>query len=102
MRILVTAGPTREYIDAVRFISTPSSGKMGFEIAKAAYTKGHNVLLISGPTDLKRPKGVKFDSVVSVDDMYRSVSTNWGRYDAVIMTSAVSDFKPAKRHKIKI
>ena len=70
MRILVTAGPTREYFDSVRFISNPSSGKMGYAIAAEAARRGHEVTLVSGPVELSVPAGVELKRVTSADDMY--------------------------------
>ena len=93
--ILVTAGPTREPIDTVRFISNPSSGKMGYAIAAAARDRGAQVVLISGPSDLPPPYGVKTVQVLSADDMYRAVMEHIGGTQIVIMAAAVSDFKPA-------
>ncbi|HXY54955.1 MAG TPA: bifunctional phosphopantothenoylcysteine decarboxylase/phosphopantothenate--cysteine ligase CoaBC [Nitrospirota bacterium] len=93
--ILVTAGPTREPIDTVRFISNPSSGKMGYAIAAAARDRGAQVVLISGPSDLPPPYGVKTVQVLSADDMYRAVMGHIGGTQIVIMAAAVSDFKTA-------
>jgi phosphopantothenoylcysteine decarboxylase/phosphopantothenate--cysteine ligase len=93
--ILVTAGPTREPIDMVRFISNPSSGKMGYAIAAAARDRGAQVVLISGPSHLPLPYGVKTIRVLSADDMYRAVMEHIEGTQIVIMAAAVSDFKPA-------
>ncbi len=93
--MLVTAGPTREPIDAVRFISNPSSGKMGYAIAAAARDRGAQVVLISGPSNLPLPYGVKTIRVLSADDMYRAVMEHIEGTQIVIMAAAVSDFKPA-------
>lgn len=93
--MLVTAGPTREPIDAVRFISNPSSGKMGYAIAAAARVRGAQVVLISGPSNLPLPYGVKTIRVLSADDMYRAVMEHIEGTQIVIMAAAVSDFKPA-------
>ena len=97
MHILITAGPTREYIDSIRFLSNASTGKMGFECAKAAVRIGHKVTLISGPTNLPDPKGAKTVRVVSALDMLREVKKVYPKTDAVIATAAVSDYRPAKR-----
>jgi phosphopantothenoylcysteine decarboxylase/phosphopantothenate--cysteine ligase len=97
VRILVTAGPTREYIDAVRFLSNASSGKMGFACAAAAARAGHEVTLVTGPVALPDPKGVRTVRVVSADDMYRAVMKAYPRTDAAIMTAAVGDYRPAER-----
>jgi len=95
-RVLVTAGPTREKIDPVRFISNYSTGTFGYEIAKAAKRLGLEVILISGPTALKVPRGVKFISVESARDMLGAVIENVKKCDCVIMASAVCDWRPIK------
>ena len=102
MRILVTAGPTREYLDAVRFLSNASSGKMGFACAKAAARAGHDVTLVSGPVALPDPAGVRTIRVTSADDMYRAVMKAYPRIDAAIMTAAVGDYRPAERFAGKL
>ena len=73
MKIIVTAGPTREYLDPVRFLSNPSTGKMGFAIAAEAARRGHKVTLVAGPVALKTPKGVKRVDVVSAREMLAAV-----------------------------
>jgi len=102
VRILVTAGPTREYLDAVRFLSNASSGKMGFACAKAAARAGHEVTLITGPVALPDPAGVRTVRVTSADDMYRAVMKAYPRIDAAIMTAAVGDYRPAERFAGKL
>ena len=102
MRVLVTAGPTREYLDAVRFLSNASSGKMGFACAAAAAAAGHDVTLVTGPVALPDPEGVRTVRVVSADDMYRAVMKAYPRTDAAIMTAAVGDYKPAERFAGKL
>ncbi len=102
MHILITAGPTREYIDPVRFLTNGSSGQMGYSCAAAAVGAGHKVTLISGPTALARPKGVKFISVVSAADMAAAVLDIYDKIDLVIMTAAVADYTPAKTFDAKI
>jgi len=97
VRVLVTAGPTREYLDAVRFLSNASSGKMGFACAKAAARAGHDVTLVTGPVALPDPAGVRTVRVTSADDMYRAVLKAYPRIDAAIMTAAVGDYRPAER-----
>ena len=97
MRVLVTAGPTREYLDAVRFLSNPSSGKMGFACAVAAADAGHDVTLVTGPVSLPDPPGLRTIRVVSADDMYRAVLKAYPKTEAVIMTAAVGDYRPAER-----
>lgn len=97
MRVLVTAGPTREYLDAVRFISNASSGKMGFACAGAAARAGHEVTLVTGPVDLPDPRGVKTVRVVSAVEMHRAVMKAYPKVDAAIATAAVGDYRPADR-----
>ena len=93
-KILVTAGPTRQPVDSVRYISNYSSGKMGFEIAKAAYLRGAEVTLITGPTFLNQRKGIKRIDVETGDEMLNAVKANMKGIHAAIMSAAVSDFKP--------
>ena len=101
--IVVTAGPTREPLDAVRFISSPSSGKMGFALAGAARDRGAQVILISGPTQIRHPDGIECIHVRTAADMRRAVMEHAKQADAVIMAAAVSDFRPvsAPDHKVK-
>lgn len=102
MRILITAGPTREYLDSVRFLSNGSSGRMGYGCAESALKRGHRVTLVSGPVSLARPKGVRMVSVVSAEEMAEAVLAAFPRCDVVIMTAAVSDYRPVRRlgHKL--
>ena len=102
MKILITAGPTREYFDSVRFISNPSSGKMGYALAAAAARRGHAVTLVSGPVALPAPRDVHVIQVTSAAEMAREVKTLWPTQDAAIMTAAVSDYRPAHRLDQKI
>jgi phosphopantothenoylcysteine decarboxylase/phosphopantothenate--cysteine ligase len=102
MRILVTAGPTREYLDDVRFISNPSTGRMGFACARAARRAGHRVTLVTGPVELPAPPGVRTVRVTDAREMRRAVLAAWPRVDAVIMTAAVGDYRPARRFRGKI
>ncbi len=102
MRILITAGPTREFFDSVRFISNPSSGKMGYAIAVEAARRGHQVELISGPVELPAPKGVKLTRVVTAREMFKAAATKFPRCHAAVMTAAVCDYRPAKRLGSKI
>ena len=94
MRIVVTAGPTREPIDPVRFISNRSSGKMGYALAEAAVEAGHEVTLISGPTALTRPPGAKFIAITTSDELYAAVQEQVRVCDVLVMCAAVSDYKP--------
>lgn len=91
LRVLVTAGPTVERLDAVRFLSNPSTGKMGYSIAEAAQRRGAKTVLISGPTHLPRPAGVEFLSVESARDMHEAVMQH-RQQDVVVMAAAVADF----------
>ena len=91
--ILVTAGPTRERIDPVRYISNDSSGKMGYEIAIAARNRGGKVTLISGPTSLTIPTDIHFISVMNTEEMYRTVMNHFDISDIVIKAAAPADFK---------
>lgn len=95
MHILITAGPTREYLDPVRFLSNGSTGAMGYACARAARRRGHQVTLISGPVALRPPAGVDFIPVASSEDMRRAVKRRFRHVDCVIMTAAVADYKPA-------
>jgi phosphopantothenoylcysteine decarboxylase / phosphopantothenate---cysteine ligase len=102
LRFLVSAGPTREFFDPIRFISNRSSGKMGYAIAEAARTASLHVTLVSGPTSLRPPKDVEFLSVTTAQEMAEAV---WNRFDSVdvcIMTAAVCDFRPKKMAAKKI
>lgn len=101
-KVLVTAGPTHEYIDAVRFISNPSSGKMGHSIAKAAVDRGANVTLITGRVAIAPPAGVRVIDVESAMQMYDAVMGEYAQMDVVIKAAAVSDFRPAARSSGKI
>lgn len=94
VRVLVTAGPTREHIDPVRFISNPSTGRMGYALAEAARDRGADVILVSGPTHLARPWGVIFHSVVTAEEMRSVVMEQARDAKVVIMAAAVSDFRP--------
>jgi len=102
-RILVTAGPTYEAIDPVRFIGNRSSGKMGFSIAAAAALRGADVTLIAGPTHLETPRNVKRIDVESAKEMLTAVNLKVKKLDAVIMAAAVADYTPVapENHKIK-
>jgi len=93
-KILVTAGPTRERIDPVRYITNKSSGKMGYALAKRAAYRGAKVKLISGPTTLSRPLGVDFERVETALDLYNSVMDCFEDFDIIVMAAAVADFTP--------
>jgi phosphopantothenoylcysteine decarboxylase / phosphopantothenate---cysteine ligase len=103
VKILVTAGPTREPIDPVRYLSNRSSGKMGYAIAEAALESGEEVTLISGPVSLPAPEGARIIRVVTSDQMHQAVHQHLDGCDVLIMCAAVADYKPVKAspHKIK-
>lgn len=103
LKVLVTAGPTREAIDPVRYISNGSTGKMGYAVAAAAALRGAEVTLVSGPVSLKAPAGVEVVGVISAGDMYRAVMDRESKYDIIVMAAAVGDFRPetAASDKIK-
>jgi phosphopantothenoylcysteine decarboxylase / phosphopantothenate---cysteine ligase len=100
--VLVTAGPTRESIDAVRFISNPSTGKMGYAVAAAAKERGAEVILVSGPTQLVPPDGVKLIPATTAEEMHDAVMKIFPQIDIVVMAAAVSDFKPSQISNRKI
>lgn len=102
MKILVTAGPTREPIDAVRFISNRSTGKMGYAIASVALRQGHSVVLISGPTPLEPPQGVELVRIMTAAEMLAAVKQKIEWCDALVMAAAVSDWRPARFFKEKL
>lgn len=103
MKFLITAGPTREPIDPVRFLSNRSSGKMGYALAQAALDAGHEVVLISGPVALSAPPRAEIIHVTTADEMYDAVHAHLAGIDIAVLCAAVADFKPAKftAHKIK-
>ncbi|MBG7607737.1 MAG: phosphopantothenoylcysteine decarboxylase, partial [Verrucomicrobia bacterium] len=102
MKLLITAGPTREAIDPVRYLTNRSSGKMGYAIAAAAAHAGHQVLLISGPTSLDVPEGIDFLPVESAEEMYQAVANYLPRMEAAVFAAAVADYTPAVSAKQKI
>jgi len=101
-KVLVTAGPTREPIDPVRFITNHSSGKMGFALAEAAKLKGADVVLISGPNNLNKPQGLKYIEVETVEEMQKAIETDYGDADILLMSAAVSDYQAKKISSEKI
>jgi phosphopantothenoylcysteine decarboxylase / phosphopantothenate---cysteine ligase len=96
MKFVVTAGPTREPIDPIRFLSNRSSGQMGYAIAEAAIEAGHEVILISGPVKLTPPNNAHFVAINTSDEMYDAVRQTMGDCDTLVMCAAVADYKPAK------
>jgi phosphopantothenoylcysteine decarboxylase/phosphopantothenate--cysteine ligase len=101
VNFLITAGPTREFLDPIRYLSNRSSGKMGFALARAASRHGR-VTLVSGPVALKPPAGVTFVPVVTAAEMAREVFYLYRQADVVIMAAAVCDFRPRKIAQRKI
>jgi phosphopantothenoylcysteine decarboxylase/phosphopantothenate--cysteine ligase len=101
-KVLVTAGPTREDIDPVRYITNRSSGKMGYAIARAARDRGAIVTLVSGQVNIKPPIGLNFIEVYSAEDMYKIVLDNAENMDIIIKSAAVADYKPENISNIKI
>jgi len=97
LHVIVTAGPTREYIDPVRYLSNESSGTMGFAIARAAVAAGHRVTLIAGPVHQPTPEGVTRVDVVSALDMLAAMQQHFPSADAIFMAAAVGDFRPAEQ-----
>lgn len=102
-KILVTAGPSYEKIDAVRFIGNHSSGKMGYSIAKELADRGADVTLLSGPVNQKiNHKNIKLENVYSADDMYKFAVQNFKKYDIAVMAAAVSDYTPVDKSSSKL
>jgi len=102
VRFLITAGPTREPIDPVRYLSNRSSGKMGYAIAEAAIDAGHEVVLISGPVDLDPPRDAELVSVSTSDEMFDAVHDHLKDRDVLVMCAAVADYKPKQVSETKI
>ena len=100
-RILVSAGPTREYLDPVRFLSNPSSGKMGFAVAAAARDRGADVTVVAGPTTASAPAGVRLVRVESAQEMLAALEDAWDGADALVMAAAVADWRPRDRAQQK-
>ncbi len=102
MRFLITAGPTREPIDPVRYLSNRSSGKMGYAIADAAIDAGHEVILISGPVNLDPARGAELILASTSDEMFDAVHERLRDCDVLVMCAAVADYKPKRASKTKI
>jgi len=94
MNLLVTAGPTREFLDPVRFLSNRSTGKMGYVVAAAAAARGHVVQLVSGPVSLDAPPGVAVTRVTSAEEMLAAVLADFAGCDVLVMCAAVADWRP--------
>lgn len=102
MKILISAGPTREYIDPVRFITNSSSGQMGYALAAAALRKGHEVTLVSGPVNIAPPEGVTLVKVVTAADMAEAMKSRFPGCDCCIMSAAVADYRPVTSFEQKM
>ncbi|WP_339749633.1 phosphopantothenoylcysteine decarboxylase [uncultured Rubinisphaera sp.] len=102
MRILVTAGPTREYIDDVRYISNASSGRMGYAIVQAILHAGHEAILVSGPVSMTPPVGCEYHAVESTEQMMQACQALFPNCDGVIAAAAVCDYQPKSRVSGKI
>lgn len=102
IRCLITAGPTREFLDPVRFLSNPSTGKMGFALAEAARDAGWTVDLVAGPVSLPEPEGVVLYPVVTAEEMLRQVDGLFGPCDILFAAAAVGDWRPRVRHERKL
>ncbi|WP_237227121.1 phosphopantothenoylcysteine decarboxylase [Rubinisphaera sp. JC750] len=102
MRVLVTAGPTREYLDDVRYISNASSGRMGYAIVTALQQAGHTAVLVSGPVDLAPPVGCEFHAVESTSQMMEACQELFPGCEGVIAAAAVCDYQPLKRVRGKL
>lgn len=101
-KVLVTAGPTKEFIDPFRCLTNPSSGKMGISIANEAIKRGAEVLLITGVKDINVNQGVKIVNIVSTEDMFNVVKDNFSDYDIIIKAAAVSDYTPIEVYDKKV
>ena len=96
LRVLVTAGPTQESLDPVRYLTNHSSGKMGYAIARAAARRGAEVTLVAGPTSLERPRFMQVVEIISAEDMFREVTSRASGQDIIIKAAAVADYTPAQ------
>lgn len=97
MKILITAGPTREYIDDVRFLSNASSGRMGYSLAQAAIASGHQVELVTGPVEMAPPEGCSVHRIETTDQLRETCLRLFPECDGVIATAAVCDYRPKER-----
>lgn len=102
IRCLLSAGPTREYFDPVRYVSNPSTGKMGYALASAALRMGWEVELVSGPVALEPPPGASLVSVLTGDEMFEAVDRRFDACDVLIMTAALIDFRPRQKAAQKV
>ncbi len=102
MRILITAGPTREYLDDVRYLSNASSGRMGYAIVEAILSAGHQAVLVSGPVALTPPNGCEVHQVETTEELYQVCNSLFVSCDGVIATAAVCDYRPRERFPGKL
>ncbi|TYS91088.1 bifunctional phosphopantothenoylcysteine decarboxylase/phosphopantothenate--cysteine ligase CoaBC [Rossellomorea aquimaris] len=102
IKVVITAGPTREMVDPVRFFSNRSTGKMGYALAEAAVSLGAEVVLISGPSQLPVPSGIEFVSVTSAEEMYNAVHEAFPTADIVVKSAAVADYRPKETFEDKL
>ncbi len=102
MKFLISAGPTREFIDPVRFLSNRSTGKMGYAIAAAAAGRGHETVLVSGPVSITPPESVRVINIVSALDMLSAIKSELEECDALVMCAAVADWRPKKCSELKL
>ena len=102
MRVLITAGPTREYLDPVRYVSNASSGRIGCALAKAALEAGHQVTLVLGPSSAEPPDGAETIRITSAEEMFEAVAARFDACDVFIASAAVADYRPVERRPEKI
>src|SRR5262245_48262113 len=102
MRVLITAGPTREYLDDVRYLSNASSGRMGYAIADAVLASGHQPVLVSGPVSLSPSAGCELHAVETTEELHQTCNRLFGDCDGVIATAAVCDYRPRTRFSGKL
>src|SRR5262249_5586624 len=101
-RILITSGPTRQYLDPVRYLSNASSGRMGCALAEAALARGHEVTVVSGPVEVEYPKGASITTVVTTDEMLAACQEIFPQCDGLIGVAAPCDYRPVKVEPQKI
>jgi phosphopantothenoylcysteine decarboxylase/phosphopantothenate--cysteine ligase len=101
-RILITSGPTRQYLDPVRYLTNASSGRMGRALAEAAIARGHEVVVISGPVDIDYPNSARVVNVVSTEEMFAAASEEFAKCDGLIGAAAPCDYRPVRVESHKI
>jgi phosphopantothenoylcysteine decarboxylase/phosphopantothenate--cysteine ligase len=101
-RVLITSGPTRQYLDPVRYLSNASSGRMGCALAEAALARGHEVIVVSGPVEIDYPAAVQVIRVISTEEMLAACQENFPRCDGLIGVAAPCDYRPVKVESQKI